>query len=469
MSLFCIPFRGRAVDDDEETPLLQDSAVLGPAQTPAKPATTWKYPLKGNTIDMESIATDTEFEEFVKHYQKSRSKYTLVNIMLDKLDNTVVVPFLNDADWVAECHVVNLGQIWTNEDFRTFILCEGYRFISKVTKFTLEMRSDLSNITLMLLKEIIEICPNLKELVIIPLQTSTAADFYTCDTFIKTLSADYTFEVFKLEKLTIGSFYHSSSVYKVAIIKLFKIFLCTQLRAIEIINIDLQLNQLSQLLACCTGVNCLQLFNTNIKFSSLFDTLCKDYELTQRQLRVLEFHKQTRDNGYTDLDYSQVSILSNIEHFHISGNSNKLIEDVLPLLSSKARSLKFDYLYDPATTDWVSMLSKFTSLTSLCINMKFIKYMVSTPEALALAIRNMTICDGINELGLIGNFDDYKFAKSLVMITQTAQLNQLIVSKNVQKKILDALKDNNAIQKYKTVDNTLKRNGPPIGYECWYK
>lgn len=468
VNLFCFPLHYN--QNDEETPLLEASEVIVEHVQSPTGEKTWKTVIDGDKIDLQSVITDEEFDEFIKGMKSTTHAYHLLNLRLDCLNNTVVVPVLNDSNWVQSIEIMNLGKLWESEQFRTYILCQGYQFLAKVTSFVYEIDSDISNSTLVLLREVIEICCNLTTLTLIPLKTSTPMDFHTCERYLQGLNG-YSFEVFKLETLNIGSFQYPMGNYKMAILDLLKIFNFTKLRTLKITNIDIQLNQFDDLLSICPGVTDLMMYNANIKCNDLINSLCNDYTITNRQLKVFEFqtNKNSMENG--DFDNQLYSndllndVFSNLVALHVSGNSNQLITNLLKSIPPKLNSLAFDYLVSD-NSPWVDLLQKFKNLERLSVHMKFIKYMVKSPESLGIAIRSMQICDGIRELGLIGDFDHYRLSKTLVLISQTIELDQVNIT-NIPKKIMDALNENDAIGGYQLLKYPQRRGGPPIGYEFW--
>lgn len=468
VNLFCFPLH--AAQNEEERPLLEASEVIV-EHVPSFPGEkSWKTVVDGDKIDLGSVITDEEFNEFIKSMKPQKSQFHLLNLRLDCLNNTVVVPILNDSKWVKSIEIKNLGKIWESEQFRTYILCQGYQFLSKVKSFVYEIDSDISNLTLVLLREVIEICYNLSTLTLVPMKTSTSMDFHTCERYLQGLNG-YSFEVFNLETLNIGSFQYPMGNYKMAILNLLKIFNFTKLRTLKITNVDIQLSQFDDILLICPGITDLKLYNINIKFTDLIDCLYNDYTITNRQLKVFDF-QTTKDKGNfnnqlasENIEKDLNKVFSKLDSLHLSGNSNQLITDFLPYVNPKLNSLAFDYLISD-NPEWVELLQNFKNLERLSIHMKFIKYMVKSPETLGIAIRSMQICDGLKELGLIGDFDHYRLSKTLVLISQAIELDQIKIT-NIPKKIMDALKENGAIGDYELLKYPQRNGGPPIGFEFW--
>lgn len=185
MNLFCFSQHNEA--SEENRPLLEATEVIVPHVQVETGSCTWKTALEGNKIDLGSVVSDEEFDEFVQTMDSHKEDVHIINLRLDCLNNTVVVPILNERLWVKTVGIKNLGKIWESEQFRTYVLCQGYKFLTKVESFLFEVDSDLSNSTLVLLREIIEICPNLKTLTLIPLKTSTSMDFHTCERYMQDL------------------------------------------------------------------------------------------------------------------------------------------------------------------------------------------------------------------------------------------------------------------------------------------
>lgn len=149
----------------------------------------------------------------------------------------------------------------------------------------------------------------------------------------------------------------------------------------------------------------------------------------------------------------------------MSGNSNQLITDFIPVVNPQLKSLVFDYVLS-GISPWTGLLQKFKNLERLCVHVKFVKYMVKSPETLGIALRSMQICDGLKDLGLVGDFDHYRLSKTVVLISQTIALDILRIT-NIPKKIMQALQENGAIGQYQLMEYPQRRGGPPMGYEFW--